>query len=161
MSRVRIIAVIVVLLLANCVVFGNIAALLITASGEAAGRITATRVPEPTATTQPAQRVQPSRAPTAAPTDTATPSITPTAGPSATPTSTSTRSLSSYPTYAPVGTGTPLKYPFVYTVKAGDTLSGLADRFGVSRAKLMAANGLQDSNLIRIGQVLIVPDPNQ
>lgn len=157
MSRARIIVIIVVLLLANCLVFGNIAALLFTAGNEAAGRITATRVPEPTATRQPTPLPPP---PTAVPADTATPSITPTSGPSATPISTATRSLSSYPTYAPVGTGTPLKYPFVYTVKAGDTLSGLADRFGVPRTKLMTANGLQDSNLIRIGQVLIIPDPN-
>ena len=157
MSRARIIVIIIVLLLANCLVFGNIAALLFTAGNEAAGRITATRVPEPTATRQPTPPPPP---PTAVPADTATPSITPTSGPSATPTSTATRSLSSYPTYAPVGTGTPLKFPFVYTVKAGDTLSGLADRFGVPRTKLMAANGLQDSNLIRIGQVLIIPDPN-
>jgi LysM repeat protein len=157
MSRARIIVIIIVLLLANSLVFGNIAALLFTAGGEAAGRITATRVPQPTATPQP---TLPPPSPTPVPTGTATPSITPTSGPTATPTSTATRSLSSYPTYAPVGTGTPLKYPFVYAVKAGDTLSGLADRFGVPRTKLMAANGLQDSNLIRIGQVLIIPDPN-
>ena len=157
MSRPRIIVIIIILLLANGAVFGNIAALLFTAGSEAAGRITATRVPQPTSTSEPTLPPPP---PTATPTGTATPSITPTSGPSATPTGTATRSLSSYPTYAPVGTGTPPKYPFVYTVKAGDTLSGLADRFGVPRTKLMAANGLQDSNLIRIGQVLIIPDPN-
>jgi LysM repeat protein len=158
MTRPRILLIIVILLLANCVVFGNIVMLLLTAGGEAASRITATRVPEPTMTALP---TSPPATPTSTPTGTATPSITPTTGPTATPTATATRSLSSYPTYAPVGTGTPLKYPFVYTVKSGDTLSGLADRFGVSSAKLMAANNLVDSNLIRIGQVLIVPDPNQ
>jgi len=158
MSRARIIVAIVLLLAANCVVFGNIAALLYTASGEAAGRINATRVPDATALPQPTLPPPP---PTAAPTNTAIPSATPTAGPSLIPTATATRALTTYPTYAPVGTGTPLKYPFVYTVKAGDTLSGLANQFRISSAKLMTANGLTDSNLIRVGQVLLVPDPNQ
>jgi len=130
MSRPRIIVIIIFLLLANCVVFGNIAALLYTAGGEAASRILATRVPDATATPPPSPLPPP---PTAAPAPTSIPSMTPTSEPSATPTSTATRSLSSYPTYAPVGAGTPLKFPFTYTVKAGDTLSGLADRFGAHR----------------------------
>jgi LysM repeat protein len=157
MPRPRIIIVIIVLLVANCIVFGNIVMLLISASGEAAARITATRVPEPTFTPL---ATSPPATPTATPTGTPTPTIAPTAGASATLKATETRALSSYPTFAPVGTGTPLKYPFVYTVKSGDTLSGLADRFGVSRTKLMAANGLVDSNFIRVGQILIIPDPN-
>ena len=158
MSRAPIVVVIVVLLAANCVVFGNIAALLYTASGEAASRINPTLTPAATAVPQPTLPPPP---PTTAPTNTAIPSDTPTAGPSLIPTATATRSLSSYPTYAPVGTGTPLKYPFVYTVKPGDTLLGLANQFRISSAKLMAANGLTDSNLIRAGQTLLVPDPNQ
>ena len=158
MSRAPIVVVIVVLLAANCVVFGNIAALLYTASSEAAGRINPTRTPDATATIQPAQRVQP---PTASPSSTPAPSSTPTEAPSPVPTAVGTRALSSYPTYAPVGTGTPMKYPFVYTVKAGDTISGLANQFRISSAKLLAANGLTDSNLIRVGQTLLVPDPSQ
>jgi peptidoglycan lytic transglycosylase D len=43
-----------------------------------------------------------------------------------------------------------------YQVHAGDTLSVIADRFGVSEGALLAANGLADRDLIRAGQVLHV-----
>ncbi|WP_137598166.1 C40 family peptidase [Paucilactobacillus kaifaensis] len=43
-----------------------------------------------------------------------------------------------------------------YTVQSGDTLSALSSRFGVSIATLQRANGLSDSNLIVVGQVLNV-----
>ena len=46
-----------------------------------------------------------------------------------------------------------------YTVGRGDTLSGIAERTGVSTAELAQANGITDPNLIRAGQVLDVPDP--
>jgi membrane-bound lytic murein transglycosylase D len=44
----------------------------------------------------------------------------------------------------------------VYTVRSGDTLSGIASRHGSSVAAIRAANGLRGS-LIRPGQELIVP----
>jgi LysM repeat protein len=44
----------------------------------------------------------------------------------------------------------------VYTVQAGDTLSSIATRFGVSVAVLRATNNLQ-GNLISEGQELVVP----
>ncbi len=43
-----------------------------------------------------------------------------------------------------------------YTVRPGDTLTGLARRFGTSVPELMARNGLS-GNLLRVGQVLQVP----
>lgn len=43
-----------------------------------------------------------------------------------------------------------------YTVRAGDTLSGIAARFGTTAAKLGALNGIKDLNLIYPGQVLKV-----
>ena len=43
-----------------------------------------------------------------------------------------------------------------YTVVAGDTLSGIAQRFGTSWQTLAAINGLSNPNLIRVGQVLKV-----
>lgn len=171
MSRSRWISVIVVLALANYLVFSNLIMLLFTASQEAISHVSATRTLRPTFTAVPTFTAAATIAsvPTEAIASTPTP-ITVTAP---TPTSASTpraltpalasptRSLSAIPTFAPVGTGTPLKYPFSYTVRPGDTLSGLADRFLVPRAKIMVANGLTDPNLIRVGQVLIIPDPNQ
>jgi LysM repeat protein len=53
-------------------------------------------------------------------------------------------------------TSTPLIAYQVYTVQAGDTLSSIAARFGVSVAALRAANSLQ-GNLISEGEELIVP----
>lgn len=43
-----------------------------------------------------------------------------------------------------------------YTVKKGDTLSGIAKRFNVKVDDLVKWNGIKDKNLIRIGQVLQV-----
>jgi LysM repeat protein len=43
-----------------------------------------------------------------------------------------------------------------YKVKSGDTLSAIAARFGTTVKKLKAANGLS-SNVIRVGQVLVIP----
>ncbi len=44
-----------------------------------------------------------------------------------------------------------------YTVARGDTLSGIAARYGTTVAALQSANGLRSANFIRIGQVLSVP----
>jgi len=41
-----------------------------------------------------------------------------------------------------------------YTVVAGDTLSGIAARFGTTSRNLMALNGITNANFLRIGQVL-------
>lgn len=43
-----------------------------------------------------------------------------------------------------------------YTIKKGDTLSGIARKYGTSVAKLKAANGLK-SDLIREGRSLKIP----
>jgi LysM repeat protein len=44
-----------------------------------------------------------------------------------------------------------------YTIKAGDSLSGIAARFGTTTRKLMNLNNIADANLIRIGQVIKLP----
>jgi LysM repeat protein len=44
-----------------------------------------------------------------------------------------------------------------YTVVAGDTLSGIAERFGLSTSELHAANPIPDPRLIYPGQVLVIP----
>lgn len=44
-----------------------------------------------------------------------------------------------------------------YTVARGDTLSGIATRYGTTVAAIQQANGIKNASLIRIGQVLAVP----
>ena len=44
-----------------------------------------------------------------------------------------------------------------YTVARGDTLTGIAARYGTTVAAIQSANGLGRSSLIRIGQALAVP----
>ena len=45
------------------------------------------------------------------------------------------------------------------TIQAGDTLSGLAQKYGVSEKEIIIANGIKDPNKIRIGQKLEIPVP--
>lgn len=45
------------------------------------------------------------------------------------------------------------------TVRSGDTLSDIADRYGVSVGSLMRLNGLRNSNHVEAGQRLRVPGP--
>jgi LysM repeat protein len=44
-----------------------------------------------------------------------------------------------------------------YTVVSGDTLSSIANKFGVSVADLAAANGIADPNMIYAGQTIQIP----
>ena len=45
----------------------------------------------------------------------------------------------------------------VYTVKAGDTLSGIAAKYGTTYQKLAEYNGIANPNLIRVGQKIRIP----
>lgn len=47
--------------------------------------------------------------------------------------------------------------PRAYIVQPGDTVFGLARRFGVSPQAIVQANNLPNPNYIRVGQVLVVP----
>lgn len=44
-----------------------------------------------------------------------------------------------------------------YTVRAGDTLSGIGARHGVSYQDIARANGIANPNLIHVGQQLVIP----
>jgi LysM repeat protein len=57
----------------------------------------------------------------------------------------------------PRRTPTATPAPQTYVVLEGDTLSTIADRFGISVAALQRANGLGGSDVINVGQVLIIP----
>lgn len=45
----------------------------------------------------------------------------------------------------------------VYTVKSGDTLSGIAAKYGTTYQKLAAYNGIANPNLIHVGQKIKIP----
>jgi len=47
--------------------------------------------------------------------------------------------------------------PFVYVVRANDTLWGISIQFGTTVADLVAANQIGDPSFIRIGQALVIP----
>ena len=53
----------------------------------------------------------------------------------------------------------PSPSPVKHRVQAGDTLGGLALKYGVTVQMLMTANGLKD-NVVRVGDELIIPPPN-
>ncbi|HEU5432483.1 MAG TPA: LysM domain-containing protein [Thermomicrobiales bacterium] len=46
-----------------------------------------------------------------------------------------------------------------YVVQQGDTLSGIAERFGVTEDAIMRANKLADRNRVEVGQTLLIPAP--
>lgn len=61
-------------------------------------------------------------------------------------------------TEAPSTTAPPVTAPAgSYVVASGDTLSVIAERFGVSVDAISEANGITDPNSIRPGQELIIP----
>lgn len=45
----------------------------------------------------------------------------------------------------------------VYTVKAGDTLSGIAAKYGTTYQKLASYNGISNPNIIHVGQKIKIP----
>src|SRR5512133_2220862 len=45
----------------------------------------------------------------------------------------------------------------VHVVQPGETLSDIADAFGVDSATLVTLNGLDDANLLSVGQTIKVP----
>jgi LysM repeat protein len=81
-----------------------------------------------------------------------TPESTATSAP-ATPDATATPSPSAGPRRTP--TATPAAQ--TYVVQPGDTLSTVANRFGTSVAAIQRANGLGSSDVINVGQVLVIP----
>ncbi len=47
----------------------------------------------------------------------------------------------------------------MHTVARGESLSGIASKYGVEPSVLAAANGITDFNQVLVGQVLTVPAP--
>lgn len=59
--------------------------------------------------------------------------------------------------HIPASGGNAAATPPVYTVQPGDTLSGIAQRFGVSLSALAQANGLSTRSYVYVGQRLRIP----
>ncbi len=89
--------------------------------------------------------------PSASPSSSASPS----ASPSASATPKPSVSATAKPTATPKPTAS--AKPKTYTVQAGDLLSKIAAKFGVTTTALMTANKITNANLIKVGQVLIIP----
>ncbi len=73
------------------------------------------------------------------------------------------KSVIATPTPAPTPTPTPAPRPTpsptvsVYTVQAGDTLSGIAERFGVTVEDLVRVNRILDRDSLQVGQEVTIP----
>lgn len=66
-----------------------------------------------------------------------------------------------YDLYDEEGARLALLQATVYVVKSGDTLSGIASRFGTTVQKILAANpSITNANLIYVGQRINIPDGN-
>lgn len=63
------------------------------------------------------------------------------------------------PTVAILPTAGPSPTPISYTIRAGDSLSLIALRYGVTLDALQAANPGVSSNLLSIGQKIVIPPP--
>ena len=83
-----------------------------------------------------------------------TPTLTTTHTFTPTPTATTAPSATHFPTRTVTPTPLPMS---TYTVQAGETLSAIAFRLGLSFANLAGYNGIDDPSLIHAGQVLQVP----
>jgi LysM repeat protein len=65
------------------------------------------------------------------------------------------------PPAAPTANPQPQANPGTYVVQPGDSIIGVANRFGVTQQALAAANGLQPFDRLQIGQVLKIPGRGQ
>jgi LysM repeat protein len=107
---------------------------------------------------------EPATTTTVAPTTTTTPPAPTTTAPQAAPeTTTTTTPPETTTTTVPDADvlGVQLSVPMIpYRVVRGDTLSLIGGRFGVDWEELAEINDLADPNVIGIGTVLLIPDPD-
>jgi murein DD-endopeptidase MepM/ murein hydrolase activator NlpD len=88
----------------------------------------------------------------------AVPTQTPIANPALAPALTPTPTVPQTPTLLETTTPAPKKTPIVHTVLSGETLTSIAEKYGVSVASIVAANpNIADPNRIFPGQTLQIP----
>jgi LysM repeat protein len=122
------------------ILIGLVTIIAVAAVGFVAGLMLPVILPGPGITTEgPSPSVAPSEVPTIAPT------LAPTIAPTPPPTS------------VPTASPTPEPTPLTYVVKAGDNLTAIANKYGVTVAAIMKANKIKDANLIQKGQKLVIP----
>ena len=120
----------------------------------------ATATPAPTPAPTAAPTPMPTPKPTPKPTPEPTPAPTPTLTPQPTPIPTPEPTATPTPTGTPAQTtppGRPGPGQFAYMVRSGETLTILADRFGVTVNAIVALNGIKDKNMIITGTTLLIP----
>lgn len=71
----------------------------------------------------------------------------------------STAAVSSSRIVAAPAPAKPSIAPGAYVIARGDTIAGIASRFGVTTGALLAANGLNWSSIIYTGRSLVIPAP--
>lgn len=69
--------------------------------------------------------------------------------------------LTPVPTPTATPQALPTAAPVTYVVKTGDTLSGIADMFGVTVDDIVRVNNIADPNALQVGQVLTIPGRKQ
>jgi putative chitinase len=62
------------------------------------------------------------------------------------------------PTPKPTAQPTPEVVYRIYTVKSGDTLGGIAERFGTTPGAIARLNGITVGSTLHIGQQLKIPN---
>lgn len=91
---------------------------------------------------------------------TPTPSATATVGVIAVATQRPTATPAPY-TPAPTATPTITPTPIIYSIQRGDSLLKIAQQFGVSVRSLQDVNGITDPRGLRVGQELMIPEPEE
>ena len=114
------------------------------------GSVPVVTTPTVSPTPKPTTTPKPTSSATASPKPTTTPK--PTATPTASPKPTTTPTPTPKPTVSPT-----TSVVVSYKVVAGDTLGSIATKFGVSVARIQAANAMGTSTVIRVGQTLKIP----
>ena len=87
------------------------------------------------------------------------PPPTPTPSPTPLPTSTPSPTPTATPTATPTPTQTPTPTPTIHIVRPGETLFGIAARYGVSAEAIMAANPSvrRSPRILRVGEQIVIP----
>lgn len=58
---------------------------------------------------------------------------------------------------APTATRGPIGEPIEYKIKSGDTLSGIAQQFGITVEDIVKYNNITDPNAVYEGQTILIP----